>query len=276
MVVVGVVGAVGAVGVIGILKLTSRYIYGTSKRGVPIYLFKPLDPEISDCLVASKLKETTIKNKELLKNYLIVVEIDEATISDKHPKAQCITILGPVGNFNAEIEALLYRWDIYSPNFKSLCRKPAYIDLATQIATDLDRNIGLEETSLRIDLRDKLVFSIDPPGCEDIDDALHICEMPNGRYNVGIHIADVSHWVHEDSILDKLAQQRLTTVYTPIRNIEMLPSEYSTNICSLKQNQDRYALSLFFDYLPETNEIDNDTMVFCPTIIRSSRSLSYH
>src|SRR5207253_4486329 len=95
----------------------------------------------------------------------------------------------------------------------------------------------------RLDLCDKEIFSIDPPGCRDVDDALHI-EKKDKTSVIGIHIADVSEWVTPDSAIDLYARQRMTSVYLPKKTHHMLPPELSENYCSLIKNQKRYTLSL--------------------------------
>nr|GFD52116.1 exosome complex exonuclease RRP44 [Tanacetum cinerariifolium] len=91
----------------------------------------------------------------------------------------------------------------------------------------------------RRDLRDLIVCSIDPPGCVDIDDALHARKLPNGNYEVGVHIADVSHFVKPNNAMDKEASQRGTTVYLVDKRIDMLPMLLGTDLCSLKPYVER-------------------------------------
>lgn len=98
----------------------------------------------------------------------------------------------------------------------------------------------------RKDLRHLRVTSIDPPGCTDIDDALHVRVLPNGNFEVGVHIADVSHFVQEDAAIDREARARGNTVYLVNRRIDMLPSELSTDICSLKEKVSFFACPPFF------------------------------
>eukprot|EP01130_Rhizamoeba_saxonica_P015586 TRINITY_DN7040_c0_g1_i6.p1 TRINITY_DN7040_c0_g1~~TRINITY_DN7040_c0_g1_i6.p1 ORF type:complete len:657 (-),score=159.72 TRINITY_DN7040_c0_g1_i6:617-2587(-) len=129
------------------------------------------------------------------------------------------------------------------------------------------------EIESRRDIRNWRVFSIDPPGCQDIDDALSIQELPGNRYRVGVHIADVTHFVKENSLLDVEARSRGTSVYLVDRRIDMLPTVLSERICSLRSGTDRYALSVIWE-LDENGKI-MDTW-FGRTVIRSSYELSYY
>ena len=89
------------------------------------------------------------------------------------------------------------------------------------------------------------MVSIDPPGCVDIDDACSLRALPGGRLELGVHIADVCYYLAPDSSLDRLARERATSVYLVDRRIDMLPAALSTNVCSLRAQHDRLALSLF-------------------------------
>ena len=99
----------------------------------------------------------------------------------------------------------------------------------------------------RLDLRILNVVSIDPPGCRDIDDALHCYKLPNGNYNVGVHIADVSHFVRPDTAIDKEASHRCTTVYLVDRRTDMLPKLLTEDLCSLRDKVDRLVFSTIWE-----------------------------
>ena len=101
----------------------------------------------------------------------------------------------------------------------------------------MDYKIELEPG--RADLRHIPVLSIDPPGCKDIDDALHCTELPNGNWQVGVHIADVTHYVEAGTAIDLEAANRSTSTYLVNKRLDMLPSLLTTDLCSLKGNVDR-------------------------------------
>jgi exosome complex exonuclease DIS3/RRP44 len=134
------------------------------------------------------------------------------------------------------------------------------------------RKITPDDLLRRKDLRHIRVTSIDPPGCTDIDDALHVRELPNGNFEVGVHIADVSHFVQEDAAIDREARARGNTVYLVNRRIDMLPSELSTDICSLKEKVDRFAFSCVWELTPEAEIVTTD---FYKSIIRSACAHTY-
>lgn len=131
-----------------------------------------------------------------------------------------------------------------------------------------------EEIARRWDLRHLDVCSVDPIGCKDIDDALHCIELPNGNYEVGVHIADVTHFVKANSEIDREAARRCTTVYMVDRRTDMLPGLLTENLCSLVSGVDRCSFSVIW-------EIDGRTMEqvsvkFGKSLIRSRWSGNYY
>jgi exosome complex exonuclease DIS3/RRP44 len=131
-----------------------------------------------------------------------------------------------------------------------------------------------EEMAKRLDLRHLDVCSVDPIGCKDIDDALHCIVLPNGNYEVGVHIADVSHFVKAGTEIDREAARRCTTVYMVDRRTDMLPGLLTETLCSLISDVDKMAFSVIW-------EIDSKTMrpistKFTKSVIRSRASLNYY
>jgi exosome complex exonuclease DIS3/RRP44 len=169
----------------------------------------------------------------------------------------------------AETEALLLEWDVqYRPFPKTVldCLPAEGHDWKVPATTDDPGWKG------RRDLRDLLVCSIDPPGCVDIDDALHARKLPNGNFEVGVHIADVSHFVKPNNAMDKEAALRGTTVYLVDKRIDMLPMLLGTDLCSLKPYVERYSFSVLW-------ELDNNAGIvsasFTKSVIRSREAFSY-
>ena len=113
-------------------------------------------------------------------------------------------------------------------------------------AMKLSEKITREEIKKRKDCRDILTFTIDPADAKDFDDAISIRNLDNGNYEIGVHIADVSHFVTPESILDKAAYERATSVYLPDRVNPMLPEKISNELCSLRPNEDKYTFSVIF------------------------------
>jgi len=128
------------------------------------------------------------------------------------------------------------------------------------------------ELSKRLDLRDQLVFTVDPPDAKDFDDAISLEILENGHQRLGVHIADVSYFVQEDSPLDKEALDRGTSVYLVDRVIPMLPEFLSNKLCSLQPNEDRLAYSCFMEFDDHLNLVD---YLVKPSVINSKRRYTY-
>jgi len=126
---------------------------------------------------------------------------------------------------------------------------------------------------LRRDLRHLPVMSIDPPGCRDIDDALHWRDLPGtGLWEVGIHIADVTHFMAADTPLDEEAANRSTSTYLVDRRLDMLPKMLTEKLCSLVGNKDRFAFSVILQVTPEAEIVHAD---FCKSVIHSIGAHTY-
>ncbi|MBC7510844.1 MAG: ribonuclease R, partial [Ferruginibacter sp.] len=139
-------------------------------------------------------------------------------------------------------------------------------------AMKLSEVITREEMKKRKDFRDILTFTIDPVDAKDFDDAISIRNLDNGNYEIGVHIADVSHFVKPDSILDKSAYERATSVYLPDRVNPMLPERISNELCSLRPNEDKYTFSVVFQI---TNRGEIKHKWIGRTIIHSDHRFSY-
>lgn len=260
----------------GILDICSKVIYGMSKKGVPIYLFKPSNESYPCFLVASNLKRELSRAE----NHYVLINFHEWKPDKfvKLPTGTIASILGPIGSLEVEYEHIIHKWGLHKPTFKNIIKHNPTIP--TQISQDITSlkllASGSQIEPNRLDLLDLDIFSIDPKGCEDIDDALHIRhdgDIGRNVVEVGVHIADVGHWIQEGSPLDVLARAGLSTVYAPHRRIDILPAEYSTNICSLKPLETRYAVSTLFYFNNATGELLN--YKFALTVIKSKKAFSY-
>eukprot|EP01035_Chromulina_nebulosa_P017433 gene17433-22985_t len=134
--------------------------------------------------------------------------------------------------------------------------------------------IPLDEINKRKDLRDYRIFTIDPPTAKDLDDAVHIQELADGTYSVGVHIADVSYFLEEDTALDLEARNRATSVYLVQKVIPMLPPILCEQLCSLNPNVDRLAFSCIFK-MNQDGTLCDDKPWFGKTVIRSCAKLDY-
>lgn len=178
------------------------------------------------------------------------------------PKGEVVDVLGKEGENNTEIHAIL-------AEFGLPYRYPEAVERAAQKITD---GITPEEIARREDCRDVLTFTIDPKDAKDFDDALSLKRLPNGHYEVGVHIADVTHYVKPDTTLDKEAQKRATSVYLVDRVVPMLPEHLSNGVCSLRPNEEKLAFSCIFE-MDEEAKIYNHRIV--KTVILSNRRYAY-
>lgn len=130
----------------------------------------------------------------------------------------------------------------------------------------------MQDVAKRVDLRDITICSVDPPGCTDIDDALHCRKIDSGNYEVGVHIADVSHFIRPGNALDKEAASRATTVYLVDKRIDMVPELLSSNLCSLRGNEERFAFSCIWEIDENANILSTK---FHKSIIKSKKAMTY-
>ena len=132
-----------------------------------------------------------------------------------------------------------------------------------------------EEIDKRVDYRTicPRICSIDPPGCTDIDDALHCRTLPNGNYEVGVHIADVTYFLGSGTTLDEEALERGTTVYLVDRRIEMLPALLTSDLCSLRADVDRLAFTTVWELDKDTLDVVEEN--FHRSVIKSCKSFTY-
>jgi ribonuclease R len=166
----------------------------------------------------------------------------QATISDwpensKNPFGKITTVLGKPGDHNTEMHSILLEYDL-PYEFEPEVEKEA---------ENLPIEITAEEISKRRDMRKDLTFTIDPKDAKDFDDALSFTKLENGNYEIGIHIADVSHYLQPKTILDDEAYERATSVYLVDRVVPMLPEMLSNGVCSLRPNEEKLTFSAVFE-----------------------------
>ena len=191
-----------------------------------------------------------------------VGRIVEWASKEKNPIGEIVTVLGDVGDNDAEMHAILAEFGLpYS--------YPADVEAA---ANEISDKIEDEEIARRVDMRDVVTFTIDPRDAKDFDDALSIRKLESGLWEIGVHIADVTHYVTPDSIIDKEAYKRATSVYLVDRTIPMLPERLCNNICSLRPNEDKLAYSVVFQ-IDEFAEVKDYNI--CRTVINSNRRFTY-
>ncbi|KAI1330819.1 RNB domain-containing protein [Xylariaceae sp. FL0255] len=215
-----------------------------------------------------KIRIRTRQASELL-GKRILVTLDNWNRDSRHPVGHFVRSLGELETKAAETEALLLEYDVqYRPFPKTVldCLPAEGHDWIVPASTD---DPGWKD---REDLRGLLICSIDPIGCQDIDDALHARPLPNGNFEVGVHIADVSHFVKPANAMDTEASIRGTTVYLVDKRIDMLPMLLGTDLCSLKPYVERYAFSILWE-LNQSADIVN--VRFTKSVIKSREAFSY-
>lgn len=191
-----------------------------------------------------------------------VVKITGWEDDAKNPKGEVIDILGRTGENNAEIHAILAE---YGLPYK-------YPEAVEKAAAKIDAGITDEVVAAREDMREVTTFTIDPKDAKDFDDALSIRLLPSGNYEIGVHIADVTHYVTPSSIIEREAQSRATSVYLVDRVVPMLPEHLSNGICSLRPNEDKLTFSCIFE-MDENAQVINSHIA--RTVTRSDRRFTY-
>lgn len=191
-----------------------------------------------------------------------IVRITEWPEEAKNPFGEVIDILGKAGDNTTEMHAILAEYGL-----------PYVYPQAVEAAAEkLSADITPEDYAEREDFRDVVTFTIDPKDAKDFDDALSIRTLKPGLWEVGVHIADVSHYVKEGSIIDKEAAKRATSVYLVDRTIPMLPERLCNFICSLRPDEEKLAYSVIFE-MNEKAEVK--TYRIRHTVIKSNRRFTY-
>ncbi len=193
---------------------------------------------------------------------VVVVRIEDWPKKADSPFGSVINVLGRPGEHDTEIHAILAEYGL-PYDF------PVEIDA---FANKIDTSIQQSEIDKRRDMRQTLTYTIDPKDAKDFDDALSFQKLDNGNYEVGIHIADVSHYLQEGSILDDEAYSRATSVYLVDRVVPMLPEVLSNFACSLRPNEEKYTFSAVFE-ITETAKVVNEW--FGRTVTHSDQRFSY-
>ena len=247
----------------GVIKTNWRNLCGEIDqfvdKDIGLVAVKPVDIRYPNILIRLNHPEKLLKKR-------IVVSIDIWNQNDKYPIGHFVDVLGDSDDIVTESKVILFEHNVETRAFSQQV-------LACLPAEGANYVIKPEELAKRMDLRHINVCSVDPPGCKDIDDAQHAQVLPNGNYEVGVHIADVTHYVRPDAPIDKEAAHRCTTVYLVDRRTDMLPSLLTENLCSLRCLVDRLAFSCIWEINPKNGRIIN--VKFGKSVIHSKASLTY-
>ena len=193
----------------------------------------------------------------------VIVKIDQWPTRHLHSEGTIVEILGKDGEPAVDIKSIIHQFKLPFEFSKNT--------LAETI--ELQQPVSPDEIGARLDLRDELIITIDPDDAKDFDDAISLKKEKTGNWLLGVHIADVSYYVNEDSSVDKEARKRGTSVYLPGTVIPMLPEVLSNGICSLKEGEERLTKSIFFTYSSDGRLISSEIK---HSVINVKKRLTYH
>ncbi|MFC2152555.1 ribonuclease R, partial [Bacteroidota bacterium] len=232
--------------IVGVVEVSKNFAFmAANRKQMPYDVFIPL-PKLNGAKNGDK----------------VVVKITDWPEKYRNPFGQVVTVLGKPGDNDTEMHAILAEFDL-----------PYHFDKKVEeAANNVSEEITEKDYKERRDFRDITTFTIDPADAKDFDDALSIQKLGNGNWQVGVHIADVTHYVRKDSIVDKEAFDRGTSVYLVDRVVPMIPEKLSNNVCSLRPNEEKLCYSIVF-------ELDNNGDVLDQwigrTVINSDKRFDY-
>ena len=240
-----------------VIRRNTSLISGKLEKRGKITILKAANPSVFFDVVIPFEEAEKIEN-----GLLVVCKIIDWGNKKTKPSGKIERVLGKAGSNSAVIESILVDYNIDN----------TFENNVEQAAQQIDSRISETEISNRKDFRKINTFTIDPFDAKDFDDALSVQFLENGNTQVGIHIADVTHYIKKDDIIDKEAQQRATSIYLVDRVIPMLPEVLSNQLCSLRPNEDKLTFSAIF-------ELDNEAKImnqwFGKTIIHSNHRFTY-
>ena len=192
----------------------------------------------------------------------VIVDFERWPAFSKNPVGRIADVLGRDGDNNTEMHAILAEYGLPYKYPESLVRA----------ANRIPDGCTPEEIANRLDYREVCTFTIDPADAKDFDDALSLRKLPNGHWEAGVHIADVTHYVHPESAINKEAYNRATSVYLVDRTIPMLPERLCNELCSLRQDEDKLTYSVIFEMDDDANVLKSQIVKTC---ICSNRRFNY-
>ena len=246
--------------VVKVLSRAKNYFVGTieiSNKGI---LVAPDDRRVKISVKISKEKAAALKNDDKVR-----VKITKWVSTPNFSEGEIVNILGKKGDNSTEMNSIAI-----DKGFE--IEFPEKVLQESKNVFEQNRKISAEEIARRKDLRNTLTFTIDPITAKDFDDAISFKKLPNGNFEIGVHIADVSYYVTEKSELDKEAYERGCSVYLPDRTIPMLPFELSDNLCSLSEGDEKLAFSAIFEINSKAKVLSK---WFGKSVIKSAKRFSY-
>jgi ribonuclease R len=243
--------------IVKVLKRKRKEILGTLHKAKSFYIVNPDDSYIHRDIYVD---ETNLNNAK--ENDKVIVGNIVWNSSMLNPEGVIVEVLGEEGTPDAEVATIAKEFNLPVKFSAKAIRETKSIEL----------NITREDLKKRLDLRKENTLTIDPIDAKDFDDALSIKQLENGNLKLGVHIADVSHYVQKDSALDKQANLRGNSVYLVGKVISMLPEKLSNGVCSLVPNEDRLTYSVIFEITKRGKIVKYD---IAKTIIKSKRRFTY-
>lgn len=240
-----------------IFELEKNRIVGTYQKSRNFGFVIPDDKKLGTDIYISKKDAMKAKN-----NQKVVVEITKLPKENKSAEGKIVEIIGYIDQAGVDMLSLVKEYDLPYEFPKQV------LDEAKSINQEIDE----KDIVNRKDLRDEEIFTIDGEDAKDLDDAVNVKKLENGNYVLGVHIADVSHYVKEGSFLDREAIVRGTSVYMLDRVIPMLPVELSNGICSLNAGKNRFAISCIMEINPNGQVVSSDIF---KSVIKVTERMSY-
>lgn len=242
-----------------IVERKTKQVVGVYKDYEKFGFVESEDKRLCEDIFISKKGKVRLKP---LPGQLVVVEIEKYPENKKKAEGKIVEILGFKGEKGVEILSIIRRFDI-NTEFDEKVKKEV---------EKIPQKISEEDIKKRLDLRDKTIITIDGEDAKDLDDAISLEKLSNGNYYLGVHIADVTHYVKEKSYLDKEAYARGTSVYLVDEVIPMLPKELSNGICSLHGHVDRLTLSCFMEINKQGKVVKSKIV---ESVINSTERMTY-
>ncbi|SHH94139.1 ribonuclease R [Sporanaerobacter acetigenes] len=243
--------------ILRVLSRANETIVGTFEHNKNFGFVLPDDSKISMDVFVSKADMNGAKT-----NQKVVVEITRWPEKRRNPEGKIVEVLGYIDEKGTDILSVIKQFKL----------PEQFPNKVLDQADRLEDSVSNEEMGKRVDLRDMTIFTIDGADAKDFDDAVSIEKLGNGNFKLGVHIADVSYYVNENSIIDKEALKRGTSVYLLDRVIPMLPEKLSNGICSLNPNVPRLTLSVFME-IDRNGKVVNHEIV--ESVIESKERLVY-
>lgn len=242
-----------------VLERNTTQVVGIYRDSEKFGFVEVEDKRLCEDIFIAKKGKTRLKP---LTGQVVVVEIEKYPFKNKKAEGKIIEILGFKGEKGVEILSIIRRFDINTE----------FDDNVKKEVQNIPQEIKADDLKNRLDLRDETIITIDGEDAKDLDDAISLKRLENGNYYLGVHIADVTHYVKEKSHLDKEAYARGTSVYLIDEVIPMLPKELSNGICSLHGNVDRLTLSCFMEINKQGKVVKSKIV---ETVINSTERMTY-